>query len=66
MPPNAGEMPPTWGLYITVDDVDATAELAVSMGGKVCMPPQDIPEVGRFCVLEDPQGAAISIIRYIG
>jgi predicted enzyme related to lactoylglutathione lyase len=26
--------------------------------------PQDIPEVGRFAVLKDPQGAAIAIITY--
>lgn len=64
IPPEAGKMPPVWGLYVTVDDVDATAEKAVGLGGKLCMPPQDIPEVGRFCVLEDPQGAVISIIQY--
>ena len=57
-------MPPNWGLYITVDDVDATAEQATGMGAKIIMPPQDIPEVGRFCVMQDPQGAFISIITY--
>ena len=64
MPPDAGEMPPAWGLYVTVDDVDATAKLAESLGGKICMPPKDVPEVGRFCVIQDPQGAFISIISY--
>ena len=29
------------------------------------MPPQDIPNVGRFCVIQDPQGAVISAITYI-
>jgi predicted enzyme related to lactoylglutathione lyase len=64
MPPDAGPMPPAWGLYVTVDDVDATVEKAVSMGGKICMPPCDIPGVGRICAMQDPQGAHISIIRY--
>lgn len=59
------DMPPVWGLYITVDDVDAVAEKATALGAKIHMPPQDIPEVGRFCVLQDPQGAFISIITYV-
>ena len=63
-PPDSPPMPPNWGLYITVDDVDATAEQASGMGAKIVMPPQDIPEVGRFCVMQDPQGAFISIITY--
>lgn len=64
IPPDAGEMPPAWGLYVTVDDVDATAQSAEALGGKICMPPKDIPDVGRFCVIQDPQGAFISIISY--
>jgi predicted enzyme related to lactoylglutathione lyase len=53
-----------WGVYVSVDDVDATAEAAKEMGGQVLMGPQDIPEVGRFCVLQDPNGALISAITY--
>jgi predicted enzyme related to lactoylglutathione lyase len=64
MPPGAEGMPPCWGVYVTVDDVDATAKLAVEMGGKVLVPPRDIPQVGRFCVLQDPQGAMINAITY--
>jgi hypothetical protein len=59
------DMPPVWGFYITVDNVDAVAEKATAMGAKIHMPPQDIPEVGRFCVLQDPQGAFVSIITYV-
>ena len=64
MPPDGPEMPPNWGLYITVDDVDKVAEQASSMNGQVLVPPRDIPEVGRFCVIQDPQGACFSIISY--
>ena len=63
-PPDAGQMPPAWGVYVTVDNVDAAAQKAVALGGKVYLPPQDIPEVGRFCVIGDPQGASISLITY--
>ena len=64
MPPGTGGMPSMWGIYVTVSDVDATAKSAVELGGQVLVPPRDIPEVGRFCVIQDPQGALISAITY--
>ena len=65
IPTGCEGMPPSWGIYVTVADVDATAKLTVEMGGKVLVPPQDIPQVGRFCVLQDPQGATIKAITYV-
>src|SRR5262245_15242011 len=63
--PQQGQgMPPHWNSYVTVDDVDAVAKSAQQLGGKVLMGPQDIPTVGRFCVIQDPQGAVISAITY--
>lgn len=64
MPPEAKGAPPCWGVYVTVDDVDATAKLAAELGAKTIVPPTDIPGVGRFHVFLDPQGAAISVITY--
>jgi hypothetical protein len=66
MPPEAkaGGMPPCWGSYVTVSDVDATARRAVELGGKVVHGPQDIPGVGRMAVIIDPQGAALNVIAY--
>jgi len=64
IPPQAQGAPPHWGAYVTVDDVDATARRAEELGGKVLVPPQDIPGVGRFCVVQDPQGAVISAMTY--
>jgi predicted enzyme related to lactoylglutathione lyase len=64
IPPEAEGMPPYWGSYVTVDDVDASAKQAVELGGKVLLEPRDIPEVGRFAVIQDPQGACLSIITY--
>jgi len=65
IPDNAKGMPPMWGTYVTVDDVDKTAKNAQELGGKLHMPPTDIPTVGRFCVIEDPQGAVINAITYL-
>ena len=65
MPPECEGMPPAWGIYVTVEDVDATAAQVEELGGKILRPPMDIPEVGRFCVLADPQGAVICAITYV-
>lgn len=63
-PPEAAGMPPMWGSYVTVDDIDATARRCAELGGKVLVGPMDIPTVGRFAVLQDPQGAVINAITY--
>jgi hypothetical protein len=64
MPPDMGAVPPYWGTYVTVDDVDASTKLVEELGGQVKVPPMDIPDVGRFAVIADPQGAILSIISY--
>jgi len=64
MLPEMEGMPPMWGIYVTVDDVDAIAKQVEELGGKIIRPPFDIPTVGRFCVLSDPQGGVISAMTY--
>ena len=55
--------PPHFMNYIAVDDVDEAASKAFDLGGRIVVPPMDIPQVGRFCVVEDPTGAKFSMIR---
>lgn len=55
---------PGWGTYVTVDDVDALIPRVEAAGGKVCLPPMDIPGLGRFMMIQDPQGALLSLITY--
>ena len=50
--------------YITVDDVDALAAKVTELGGQVLFGPQDIPTVGRFVTIQDPTGAAVSLIQF--
>ena len=66
MPPDAGPMPPAWGCYITVDNVDETIARCTALGGKTLVPPMDVPTVGRMAVLQDPQGAVFSVMTYAG
>jgi len=65
-PPDVDKnMPPFWLAYVTVDDVDKRAKRAESLGGKIHVPPMDIPDVGRFSVIADPEGAMLGIITYL-
>src|SRR5258708_34647692 len=56
-------LPAHWLAYVTVEDVDATAKKAATLGGKIVMEPFDVPTVGRIAVLLDPQGAAFGIFK---
>jgi hypothetical protein len=58
-----GGPPPMWTGYIHSSDVDADAKRAAALGGKVCKPAEDIPEVGRFAVIADPGGAMFNLFR---
>ena len=53
--------PPHWMAHVSVPNVDESAAQVVSLGGKVLSPPSDIPTVGRYAVVADPQGAAINL-----
>jgi predicted enzyme related to lactoylglutathione lyase len=64
MPEDAQASAPAWGAYVTVDDVDKQTERATQLGASVIIAPRDIPEVGRFAVIRDPQGAMLSLISY--
>ena len=56
-------VPPHWMVYFAVADCDAAAARATVMGGDVKVAPTDIPNIGRFAVIKDPQGAFFSIIQ---
>jgi uncharacterized protein len=64
-PPGSEGIPPHWGLYITVDDVDASLAKAQSLGATVLMPPMDVADVGRLATIRDPQGAVLNLITYV-
>jgi predicted enzyme related to lactoylglutathione lyase len=61
-----GDIPSHWMMYVAVEDCDASAARCAELGGNVCVPPTDIPPVGRFAVLDDPQGGTFSIITLTG
>ena len=56
-------VPPMWIPYVGVEDTDSTAAKATELGATVIVGPMDVPTVGRFAVVQDPQGAVFGIIR---
>jgi predicted enzyme related to lactoylglutathione lyase len=65
LPAEAGGTPPHWLVYIGTPSVDATCSQAQALGARVHKPPSDIPNVGRFAVLTDPQGATFAVFTPI-
>ncbi len=70
----AGMMNPTpetpgnksfWHSYIAVGNVDECAKRAPSLGGRVIVPPHDVPDVGRICIVADPTGAIAHLMQPI-
>ena len=68
----AGMMNPTpdtpgegsyWHSYIAVENIDNCAKQAVELGGKVLVPPHDVPDVGRICAVSDPTGAIVHLMQ---
>ena len=59
----AGGVPPHWLAYVCVYDVDACARQAESLGGRVVMGPTEVPHVGCWAVVRDPQGATIGVFE---
>lgn len=63
LPEEAKKMgaPPHWQANVEVANVDRTVAKVKERGGRIFVPPQDVPKVGRFAVIADPQGASISV-----
>lgn len=68
LPDDAKRMgaPPNWLAYVGTPNVDATVDRAMALGARVLTGPLDVPGVGRFAVMADPQGAIFAPYRAAG
>ena len=57
---------PHWLGYVATADVDVLTRKATSLGATACVPPTDIPNVGRFSLIVDAQGAAFALFKGLG
>ena len=53
----------SWLVYFAVEDCENSVDRALRMGARVIVPAKEIHDVGRYCVLNDPQGAVFAVIR---
>ena len=65
LPDQAKQMgaPPHWLMYVGTPSVDDTAMRIARLGGRVLKQPEDIPNTGRFAVVQDPFGATFGIFQ---
>ncbi len=61
-PPPGAPSPVGWTVYFGVADVDAAAARVKELGGAVHFGPMDIPHVGRFAAVSDPQGIGFNLL----
>jgi len=59
--PTGAPSPPHWLGYISTPDVDASVAQAKGLGATIVAPAADIPSIGRYAALTDPQGAAFAL-----
>ena len=57
----AAGVPPVWNSYVTVRSVDDAADRAATLGATLLAPPFDVMAAGRMAVVQDPQGAIVSL-----
>lgn len=57
------ELPPQWLAYVAVADLDQSISECLKHGGKVLAGPKGDVENGRYCVIQDPAGAVMSIMQ---
>lgn len=61
----AAQTAPSWIGYVSVDDVDATAQRVRSLGGNVDVPPTNVGDISRFSVFSDPQSARLALFKWL-
>jgi hypothetical protein len=62
MTPEWGDLPSHWAVYWQVADVDSAVQQTQAAGGSVCVPPFDVPGLGRLCGVRDPLQAMAYVI----
>jgi predicted enzyme related to lactoylglutathione lyase len=60
---NNAALPPQWLIYITIADLDQSIAACERLGGKIIAPPRNYGEQGRYCVVQDPTGAAFALYQ---
>ncbi len=60
-PPELAHVPPNWGIYFRVPDINAAVQRITANGGKILNGPMEVPGGDQVVNAMDPQGAAFSL-----
>jgi predicted enzyme related to lactoylglutathione lyase len=60
-PKEMAQVPPNWGLYFRVDDINTATDRVKSNGGQILNGPMEVPGGDMIVNCMDPQGAAFSL-----
>jgi len=60
------DVPNNWTVYFMVADLDASVAKAGKLGGNIMVPPTQAGEMGKFAVVQDPQGGVFTIMQFDG
>lgn len=60
----ANDVVPCWDPYICVENIDSSIQKVKQLGGEIILSKTNIPNMGNFCVIKDPQGISFNIIEY--
>lgn len=58
------ELPPVWLAYVVVENIDRSVAQCEELGGRVLAGPKDAGSEGKYCVIEDPAGAALALFEH--
>ena len=62
-PPN---VPSHWLTYVGSEDPDKAVAQIKELGGKVVVPPTDVPGMVRFAIVQDAEGAHFGVLKSLG
>jgi predicted enzyme related to lactoylglutathione lyase len=57
------DIPPHWKFYFSVDDIEAAQQRVIAAGGKVLMPPMDVPGGSRVLQATDDQNGHFALMQ---
>jgi uncharacterized protein len=64
IPDDQPDVPAHWDVTFSVDNADEVADKATELGGRVVVPPLDVPWA-RMTVIADPQGATFNATKFV-
>ncbi|MGZ5400760.1 MAG: VOC family protein [Nocardioides sp.] len=62
----SGEVPSYLTFYVQVEELESALRHALELGAADVVPPMTIPGVGRFAMIEDPEGHKVGMLEAAG